>query len=37
MNKKKRAAAPVGKGKGCKFVAFTCIEASLLHQFKGEG
>jgi hypothetical protein len=37
MNKKKRTAAPVGKGKECKSVAFTCIEASLLHQFKGEG
>lgn len=37
MNKKKRAAAPVGKGKGCKFVAFACIEDSLLHQLKGEG
>ena len=37
MNKKKRTAAPAGKEKGCKFVAFTCIEASLLHQFKGEG
>ena len=37
MEKQKLAAAPAGKGKGSKFVAFTCIEASLLHQFKGEG
>ena len=37
MNKTKLAAAPVGKGKGRKFVVFTYIEASLRHQFKGEG
>ena len=37
MNQKKLAAAPVGKGKECKLVAFACIEDSLLHQLKGEG
>ena len=37
MEKQKRAAAPAGKGKECKFVAFACIEDSLLHQLKGEG
>ena len=37
MEKQKLAAAPAGKGKECKFVAFACIEVSLLHKFKGEG
>ena len=37
MNKQKLAAAPVGKRKGFKFVAFTCIKTSLRHQFQGEG
>ena len=37
MEKQKLAAAPAGKGKGSKFVAFTCIEVSLLHQLRGEG
>ena len=36
MEKQKLATAPAGKGRGCKFVAFTCIEDSLLHQLKGE-